>query len=57
MLGAKGMTEEALQWIERAGATATPAFVEKAAAFLDTSAVPAFRARGRAAIERGAARC
>ena len=29
----------------------------KAAAFLDASPVPAFRARGRAAIERGAARC
>lgn len=57
MLGQKGRTEEALRWIERAGATATPAFVEKAGAFLDTSPVPAFRARGRAAIERGSARC
>ena len=57
MLGAKGRTEEALGWIERAGATATPAFVAKAAAFLDTSSVPAFRARGRAAIERGAGSC
>ncbi|MEO5939064.1 MAG: tetratricopeptide repeat protein [Sphingomonas sp.] len=57
MLGDKGRTEEALTWIERAGATATPAFVEKAGAFLDESPVPAFRARGRAAIERGAARC
>ena len=57
MLGGKGRAEEALTWIERAGATATPAFVAKAAAFLDGSPVPAFRARGRAAIERGAARC
>jgi TPR repeat protein len=57
MLGDKGRAEEALTWIERAGATATPAFVEKAAAFLDASPVPAFRARGRAAIARGAARC
>lgn len=57
MLGDKGRTEEALSWIERAGATATAAFVEKAAAFLDASPVPAFRARGRAAIARGAARC
>lgn len=57
MLGDKGMTEEALRWIERAGAAATPAFVAKAAAFLDASAVPAFRARGRTALERGAARC
>lgn len=57
MLGDKGRAEEALSWIERAGASATPAFVAKAAAFLDGSPVPAFRARGRAAIERGAARC
>ncbi len=57
MLAQKGMAEEALRWIERAGATATPAFAEKAAAFLDASPVPAFRARGRAAIERGATRC
>lgn len=57
LLGEKGQTEEALQWIERAGRTATPAFVEKAAAFLDQSPVPAFRARGRSAIERGAAQC
>ena len=57
MLGDKGRTEEALRWIERAGEHATPAFVAKAASFLDASPVPAFRARGRAAIERGAARC
>lgn len=57
MLGDKGRTEEALRWIERAGATATPAFVAKAAEFLDASPVAAFRARGRLAIERGAARC
>ena len=55
MLGEKGQAEEALRWVERAGATATPAFVAKAAQFLDASPVPAFRARGRAAIERGAA--
>jgi len=57
MLGAKGRGEEALRWIERAGEQATPAFVAKAAAFLDASPLPAFRARGRAAIERGARRC
>jgi hypothetical protein len=57
MLGDAGKAEEALNWIERAGATATPAFVEKAAAYLDASPVPAFRARGRSAIERGATRC
>ena len=57
MLADKGRTEDALKWIERAGEHATPAFTAKAAAFLDASPVPAFRARGRAAIERGAARC
>jgi hypothetical protein len=57
MLGAKGRSEEALRWIERAGERATPAFLAKAAAFLDASPVPAFRVRGRTAIERGAARC
>jgi len=57
MLGDKGRTEEARGWIERAGASATAAFVAKVAAFLDVSTVPAFRARGRAAIERGAAAC
>lgn len=55
MLGDTGRAEDALAWIERAGATATAAFVAKAAAFLDASPVAAFRARGRAAIERGAA--
>jgi TPR repeat protein len=57
MLAGKGRIEDALKWIERAGEQATPGFAEKAAAFLDASPVPAFRARGRAAIERGAARC
>lgn len=57
MLGDNGRTEDALGWIERAGRGATPAFVAKAAAFLDASPIPAFRARGRAAIERGATRC
>ncbi len=57
MLGDKGHAEEALGWIERAGRAATPAFVAKAAAFLDASPIPAFRVRGRAAIERGAAQC
>lgn len=57
MLADKGRSEDALKWIERAGEHATPAFATKAAAFLDASPVPAFRARGRAAIERGRARC
>ena len=57
MLADKGRSEEALKWIERAGEHANPAFAAKAAAYLDSSPVRAFRARGRAAIERGAARC
>ncbi|WP_375397193.1 tetratricopeptide repeat protein [uncultured Sphingomonas sp.] len=57
MLADHGRAEEALGWIERAGESATPAFVAKAAAFLDASPVPAFRSRGRTAIERGADRC
>jgi hypothetical protein len=57
MLADKGRTEDALKWIERAGEHSNAAFAAKAAAFLDTSPVAAFRARGRTAIERGAARC
>lgn len=57
MLADKGRTEEALKWIERAGEHANPAFAVKAAAFLDASPIGAFRARGRAAIDRGRARC
>lgn len=57
MLGDKGRTEDALKWIQRAGAAANPAFVARAAEFLDASPVAAFRARGRSVIERGAARC
>src|SRR3569623_3769116 len=54
MLGDKGRTEDALGWIERAGASATAAFVDKVAAILEESTVTEFRARGRAASERGA---
>uniref|UniRef100_UPI0035CBA84E tetratricopeptide repeat protein n=1 Tax=uncultured Sphingomonas sp. TaxID=158754 RepID=UPI0035CBA84E len=50
MLGAAGKTEEAIDWLKRAGASATPAFVDKAAAWLAGSDLPAFRARGVQAI-------
>ena len=50
MLGEQGRPEEALTWIERAGSTATPAFVEKAAAFLDAS--PVWDNRGGAPADR-----
>ncbi|WP_353203901.1 tetratricopeptide repeat protein [Sphingomonas sp.] len=50
MLGAAGRHEEAIGWLKRAGASATPAFVEKAAAWLAASDVAAFRGRGVQAI-------
>ena len=56
MLAAKGGIDEALNWLRRAGATATPAFVEKAAAWLATSDIPALRKRGVQAL-RTAASC
>lgn len=54
MLGAAGRIEDAIGWLKRAGASATPAFVEKAAAWLAASDIGAFRVRGVQAI-RGAA--
>jgi TPR repeat protein len=54
MLGAAGKTGEAIDWLKRAGATATPAFIEKAAAWLAASDVPAFRVRGVQAIRTAA---
>ena len=53
MLGAAGQVEDALGWLRRAGASATPAFVDKAVAWLASCDIPAFRARGGQAI-RGA---
>ncbi len=53
MLGAAGQIEDALGWLRRAGASATPAFVDKAVAWLASCDIPAFRARGGQAI-RGA---
>lgn len=52
MLGAAGKTEEAIDWLRRAGASATPAFVEKAAVWLSASDVPAFRRRGVQALRQ-----
>ncbi|WCM25745.1 sel1 repeat family protein [Sphingomonas sp. QA11] len=54
MLGAAGKTEEAIGWLKRAGETATPAFVEKASAWLATAELPAFRVRGVQALRMGA---
>ena len=54
MLGAAGRVEDAIGWLKRAGASATPAFVEKAAAWLAASELPAFRVRGVQAIRAAA---
>ncbi|MEG3178346.1 tetratricopeptide repeat protein [Sphingomonas sp. RB3P16] len=54
MLGAAGRIEDAIGWLKRAGAGATPAFVEKAAAWLAASELPAFRVRGVQAIRAAA---
>ncbi len=54
MLGAAGRIEDAIGWLKRAGASATPAFVEKAAAWLAASDLPAFRTRGVQAIRAAA---
>ena len=53
MLGASGKIEDAIGWLRRAGATATPAFVEKAVAWLAVSDVAAFRVRGVQALRAG----
>lgn len=50
MLADAGRIEEAIGWLKRVAATATPAFIEKAAAWLATSDVAAFRVRGVHAI-------
>jgi TPR repeat protein len=57
MLGAAGKTEEAIGWLKRAGETATPAFIDKASAWLATAGPPAFRVRGVQAIRMGAGQC
>jgi len=55
MLGAAGKADEAMEWLRRAGETATPAFVEQACAWVAAAELPAFRARGAQAIRAGAA--
>lgn len=54
MLGRKGQIEEAIGWLRRVGASATPAFVDKAAAWLAASDIAAFRIRGVQAIRAAA---
>lgn len=56
MLGAAGKADEAMEWLKRAGETATPAFVDKASAWLAHADVPAFRVRGVQALRLGAGR-
>lgn len=57
MLGAAGKVEEAIGWLRRAGETATPAFVDKAIAWLASADLPAFRVRGVQALRQGAGAC
>ncbi|MEO9132995.1 MAG: tetratricopeptide repeat protein [Sphingomonas sp.] len=57
MLGAAGNIEDAIGWLKRAGATARPAFVDKASAWLEAADVPAFRKRGVQALRIGAGQC
>lgn len=54
MLGQAGRVEDAVGWLKRAGAGATPAFVEKAAAWLARSDIAAFRQRGVQALRSAA---
>lgn len=56
MLGAAGRADEAMDWLKRAGETATPAFVDKASAWLASADLPAFRVRGVQALRTGANR-
>lgn len=53
MLGDAGRIDESLVWLGRVGETATPAFVEKAAAWLAASDVPGFATQGVAALRSG----
>ena len=57
MLGAAGRYDEAIVSLEKSGETATPAFIDKAVAFLAASDIPAFRKRGVQALLAGAGRC
>jgi TPR repeat protein len=57
MLAMAGRVDEAMTWLKRAGATATPAFVEKACRWLADADIPAFRVRGVQAMRVGATAC
>ena len=54
MLAAAGRIDEALDWLRRTGATATPAFIAKAADWLAKSDNPALRSRGPQALRADA---
>ena len=56
MLGAAGKIEDAMIWLKRAGETGTPAFVDKAGVWLESSDLSAFRVRGLQALRAGAGR-
>jgi TPR repeat protein len=53
MLSSAGSIDEALIWIERCAATATPVFREKLFAWLKRAAEPRLRDEGPAALVRG----
>ncbi|KQS01762.1 hypothetical protein ASG11_13040 [Sphingomonas sp. Leaf357] len=53
MLGDAGRIDEALTWLGRIGETATPAFVEKAAAWLTACGIARFATDGVAALRSG----
>jgi TPR repeat protein len=53
MLAHAGRVDDALAWIERCAATATPAFREKVLAWLRHAAEPRLRDEGPAALVRG----
>lgn len=55
MLGAAGDIEAALHWLKQAGALGNAAFLAKAETWLATSDISAFRTRGVAALQEGAA--
>ena len=54
MLGAAGEIEMALGWLQQAGQRGNAAFLAKAEAWLASSAIPALRTRGVAALREGA---
>ena len=53
LLGADGRMDEALAWLERAGALGNPRFVAQVEEWLAASDVPRFATEGLAAMRRG----